>query len=76
MNTCPASGAPTGSGRIIRWTPGRKAEVVANILAGGTTFAQALEQHDLTDEELQGWIDREQKHGRRGLKVSALQALR
>ncbi len=71
MNTCPACGAS-----FTRWTPGRKAEVVARILAGGMTFAQAVEQFALSDEELQGWIDREQKHGRRGLKVSALQALR
>lgn len=76
MNTCPACGAPAGDGPVLRWTPGRKADVVARILAGGMTFAQALEQFDLSEEELQGWIDREQKHGRRGLRVSALQTLR
>lgn len=75
MTACVICGGPVGQ-HVQRWTPGRKAQVVAKVLAGGISFADALEQFDLSAEELQGWIDREQKHGRRGLKVGALQALR
>ncbi len=65
-----------GVAPVQRWTPARKAEVVKAIQRGRMTFNEALERHDLTPEELTGWIAREAAHGHRGLSVTRLQQVR
>lgn len=61
---------------ITRWTPTRKAAVVAEIAAGKLTFNQAVEFYDLGADELRDWLRRDAKHGTRGLSVTRRQALR
>lgn len=59
-----------------RWTPRRKAAVVADIHFGRVTAEEAAAEHGLSPEELQSWIDRHRRYGRRGLAVTRIQVLR
>ncbi len=64
----PADLPPNG---IRRWTPMRKAEVVACVRAGLITLENACERYMLSEEELLSWSRYLNKHG-----VSALRATR
>ena len=64
----PADLPPNG---IRRWTPMRKAEVVACVRAGLITPENACERYMLSEEELLSWGRYLNKHG-----VSALRATR
>lgn len=59
-----------------RWTPHRKAEVVAAISGGLLTFDEARERYSLEMEELIGWQRALNRSGIRGLRVTQLQHYR
>lgn len=59
-----------------RWTPSRKADVVADVCSARTSISDALQRYALSKEELAGWIRQYRRHGLRGLSVLRLQELR
>ncbi len=54
-----------------RWVASRKALVVQAVRSGLLTHEQACARWSLSEEELQGWIDRMQRHGVGALKATA-----
>lgn len=61
---------------ITRWVRSRKLEVVNAIKEGRLTRLQACSMWDLSDEELQGWIDVAESKDRHALKVTHLTKMR
>lgn len=59
-----------------RWTPTRKAAVVAEIATGKITFNHAVEHYGLGADELRDWMERDAKHGTHGLSVTRRQQVR
>ena len=59
-----------------RWTPRRKAEVVAAVRGGLLTFEQACARYSLTMDELIGWQRAVHRSGIAGLRVTRLQYYR
>ena len=54
-----ADGAGVDRGEEIqRWTAGRKAAVVMDIIKGRATPADLARQHDLTVGEIEGWVEK------------------
>ena len=56
-----------------RWTPRRKAEVVAAVERGVLSEDDACERYDLTLEEFASWKRLVRRHGQKGLRVTQLQ---
>jgi len=42
---------------IKRWTAKRKAELIKQIYRGQTTVPEAAREYDLTQAEIEGWMD-------------------
>ncbi len=61
---------------FARWTPHRKAEVVAAVRGGLLTFDQACSRYGLAMEELTGWQRAVDRSGIPGLRVTRLQHYR
>jgi transposase-like protein len=61
---------------VRRWTPGRKDELLVAIRRRDVTIEQVCAVHDLSLDEVQGWMRRQRRHGRKGLSVTRLQELR
>ena len=59
-----------------RWTPKRKAEVVAAVLGGILTIEEACAFYQLSLEELNSWRTAYQHGGRLDLRASQIQQLR
>lgn len=59
-----------------RWVASRKAAVVRGLAAGLIDRAEALERYQLSDEELDSWIHKVERHGERALRTTALQQYR
>jgi transposase-like protein len=59
-----------------RWVASRKARVVQAVAHGLIPLPEALERYGLSDEELRFWRDAVEKHGEKGLKVTAIQKLK
>jgi hypothetical protein len=59
-----------------RWVASRKATVVAAVVHGLMTEAEALERYALSPEEFALWRDGVAQHGIQGLKVTAIQKYR
>ena len=60
----------------VRWVIRRKAELVAAIRGGLLSLEDACERYQLSEEELQSWIDSLDQHGIRGLRSTKLQLYR
>lgn len=56
-----------------RWTPVRKAGLVAAIDRGDLTVLQAKLQHGLSDEELVSWRRALDMNGHKGLRATRVQ---
>ena len=56
-----------------RWVASRKATLVQAVTHGLIPRAEALDRYDLSEEELDLWIEGVSKHGVDGLKVTASQ---
>jgi hypothetical protein len=61
---------------IKRWTPRRKAEVVAAVKGALLTFDQACARYGLQMEELISWQRSHGRSGEPGLRVTRLQKYR
>jgi hypothetical protein len=59
-----------------RWTPRRKAEVVAAVRGGLLSFEEACARYSLTMDELIGWQRAVNRSGIPGLRVTRLQEYR
>ncbi|MDO5604695.1 MAG: DUF1153 domain-containing protein [Paracoccus sp. (in: a-proteobacteria)] len=59
-----------------RWVASRKAMVVAGVRHGLITRDAALERYQLSDEEFDGWCRTVDRHGPRGLRVTAIPQIR
>lgn len=57
----------------VRWTPRRKAEVVAAVAGGLLTFDEACERYSLSIEELASWQRAVDRSGMPGLRVTRTQ---
>ena len=60
----------------VRWTPWRKAEVVAAVRGGLLTFDEACARYALDIEELTGWQRSLNRSGIAGLRVTRSQRYR
>lgn len=67
---------PGDAAQVTRWTPGRKAEVLARIRSGRLTPAQAEARYGISAEELHQWERLEATHGQRGLRTTKIQQVR
>ncbi|MFN3824674.1 MAG: DUF1153 domain-containing protein [Pseudorhodobacter sp.] len=59
-----------------RWVASRKAVVVQAVVHGLLPLGEALERYDLSEEEFTLWRAAVEKHGAKGLKVTAIQKFR
>ena len=59
-----------------RWTPRRKAEVVAAVAGGLMTIDEACTHYNLTFEELASWERAVERSGLHGLRITRLQHYR
>ncbi len=60
----------------VRWVIRRKAELVAAIHGGLLSLEDACERYQLSEEELQSWVNSLSRHGLRGLRSTKLQLYR
>jgi transposase-like protein len=56
-----------------RWTPRRKASVVAAVLSGMISLEEACCRYDLSVDEFRSWHNAMKMHGVRGLYTTKLQ---
>ena len=61
---------------LRRWSPMRKAEVVACVSAGLISIEQACERYGLTDVEFDSWKRYLGEHGVAGLRSTRIQEYR
>jgi Protein of unknown function (DUF1153) len=59
-----------------RWVASRKAVVVKAVLYGLIPQPEALERYALSEEEFALWRSAVERHGDKGLKVTAIQKYR
>lgn len=59
----------SGGDEIQRWTSGRKAAVVLDVIKGKATPADLARQHDLTVAEVEGWVEKFLEGGKEGLRA-------
>lgn len=62
--------------RDTRWVASRKAAVVEAVDHGLLDRDEAIRRYDLSEEEFEAWTRAAHRHGRDGLKVTALQRFR
>lgn len=74
--TLPPNLSRTPLAPVARWTPARKDELLVAIRHGDVTIEQVCAAHDLSHDEVQGWLRRQRVHGQKGLSVTRLQKLR
>jgi hypothetical protein len=60
----------------VRWTPRRKAEVVAAVSGGLLTFDEACRRYNLDMDELIFWQRAVNRSGMPGLRVTRIQQYR
>jgi len=59
----------SGGDEIQRWTAGRNAAVVLDVIKGRATPAELARQHDLTVGEIESWVEKFLEGGREGLRA-------
>ena len=69
LENLPATNTP-------RWTPRRKAEVVAAIAGGLLSFDEACQRYSLSTEEFRSWQRAMDHTGMKGLRVTRMQDYR
>lgn len=62
-------GGSMGGEEIQRWTAGRKAAVVLDIIKGKATPADAARLHGLTVADVESWVEKFMEGGREGLRA-------
>lgn len=61
---------------LSRWTPRRKAEVVAAVSGGLLTFDEACQRYSIDIEELASWQRSVERSGMQGLRTTRVQHYR
>ncbi|KQV66598.1 DUF1153 domain-containing protein [Caulobacter sp. Root343] len=61
---------------VARWTPARKDELLLAERRGELSADQITRAHKISPEEWESWRAHADRYGRKGLKVTALQAFR
>ena len=59
-----------------RWVASRKAQVVKAVAFGLLPLKEALDRYALSEEEFEIWRSAVERHGEKGLKVTAIQKYR
>ena len=59
-----------------RWVASRKAKVVKAVVFGLLPLNEALARYQLSEEEFALWREAVERHGEKGLKVTAIQKYR
>ena len=59
-----------------RWVASRKARVVRAVTFGLVSRKEALKTYEISDEEFELWQAAVERHGEKGLKVTAIQKYR
>lgn len=59
-----------------RWVASRKAKVVKAVAYGLLPLKEALDRYGLSEEEFEIWRTAVERHGEKGLKVTAIQKYR
>ena len=59
-----------------RWVASRKAKVVKAVAFGLLPLKEALDRYALSEEEFELWRSAIERHGEKGLKVTAIQKYR
>lgn len=62
-------GEAGGAGEIQRWTAGRKAAIVLDVIKGRTTPADAARLHGLTVADVESWVEKFLEGGKEGLRA-------
>jgi transposase-like protein len=60
----------------VRWSPQRKAFVVAAVQDGAISFEEACQRYELSAEELLAWQHAKQAYGIGALRVTRFQCYR
>lgn len=60
----------------VRWVIWRKAELVAAVRDGLLSIEDACQRYQLSEEELESWVNSLARHGLRGLRATRLQLYR
>jgi transposase-like protein len=55
---------------VKRWTPGRKAAVLAAVRSGAITVEEACRRYEISGEEFLAWLRAFETHGLPGLRHS------
>ncbi|MFZ4575801.1 MAG: transposase [Phycisphaerales bacterium] len=58
-----------GGAEVQRWTAGRKAAIVLDIIKGKSTPADAARLHGLTVADVESWVDKFVEGGKEGLRA-------
>ncbi len=64
------------SAETRRWVASRKAKVVKAVTFGLLPLKEALDRYALSEEEFEIWRSAVERHGEKGLKVTAIQKYR
>lgn len=56
---------------VGRWTAKRKVEVILSVIKGEAVLVDVCRKHDLTQSEVEGWLQTFLKSGEAGLKTNA-----
>lgn len=64
------------SAETRRWVASRKAKVVKAVAFGLLPLKEALDRYALSEEEFEIWRSAVERHGEKGLKVTAIQKYR
>lgn len=59
-----------------RWVASRKAAVVRAVQSGLVSAEEACERYDLSQEELDTWVEQMTSHGQSALRVTRIQKYR
>jgi transposase-like protein len=61
---------------VKRWTPQRKAAVLAEVRSGAITVEEACRRYEISGEEFLAWLQVFETHGVPGLRATRIQQYR
>jgi transposase-like protein len=61
---------------VKRWTPQRKAAVLAEVRSGAITVEEACRRYEISGEEVLAWLRAFEIHGLPGLRATRVQQYR
>lgn len=55
---------------MVRYTPGFKKKILQSIENGSSSIEQMCQYHEISEDEINSWIQQFQRHGVLGLRVT------